>query len=97
MRALLLLLLLAGCATAPTPTPVVAHAVTVEPIRIPVPVPCLTADQIPAPPATFMRVDKPGDYNEIAAAIDLKQADEYVVRSQSLMWGCVKANEEKTP
>lgn len=96
--AALILLLMFGCATtATTPTPIVARATTVEPIRVPVLVPCLTAEQVPKPPASWMRVGKSGDYNETAAAIDLKEADEYMVRSQSRMWGCVKSFEVEAP
>lgn len=86
--------IIVGCATVQPAPPVIAHATALEPIRVPVLVPCLTREQIPTPPATWMRVAKPGDYNEIAAAIDLKELEDYVVKSQSRMWGCIKSFEE---
>lgn len=94
----LALALLAGCAT-PTapPTEIVARATTVEPIRIPVVTPCLTKDQIPAPPPTWMRADRGGEYNELAARVDLKSMEDYIVQSQSRMWGCVRGFEETKP
>jgi hypothetical protein len=91
-------LLVAGCATSTPPPPkVVSGVTTVEPIRIPVLVPCLTRDQIPPPPATWMNPAASGWHNELAARIDLKQFDEYLVRSQTLMWSCVKSLEEEKP
>lgn len=83
--------ILCGCAHNPQQVEVVSGVKTVEPVRIPVPVPCLEAKQIPAPPATYMKPGMEGYKMELAAAIDLKSLDEYVVRSQSLMWGCVKS------
>ena len=90
----MLALLLAGCAhNGVQPTPIVSRATTVEPIRVPVLVPCLTAEQVPRPPSTWMRPGKSGEYNELAAAIDLQELNDYLVRSQSLMLGCVRALE----
>lgn len=91
---MVLFLLLAGCATVPAETTVVGHATSLPPQKIPVIVPCLTADQIPPPPPTNMNPTFSGDRNTVALALDSKQLDQYVVRSQSLMWGCVKSLEE---
>lgn len=92
-------LFLVSCAGVETKkTEIVARAPVGEVQRIPVSVPCLTKEQIPKPPATWMNPARTGWQNEVAAAIDLKEADEYMVRSQSLMWGCVKSfEEEKKP
>jgi hypothetical protein len=94
MRALILALLLAGCAHTPPQVEVTGRATSLPPQKVPVLVPCLTADQIPTPPPTNMSPGFSGDRNTIALALDSKQLDTYVVRSQSLMWGCVKSLEE---
>lgn len=98
--AMLALNFMTGCATptAPPSTPIVARATTVEPQLIPVILPCLTREQVPAPPPTWMRAERSGEYNELAARIDLQELQDYIVRSQSRMWGCVKSFEdEKRP
>jgi hypothetical protein len=95
---MILFALLTGCATSTPPPPkVVAGVTTVEPIKVPVLVPCLTREQIPSPPASYMHPSRSGWHNQVAAEADLRQLDEYVVRSQSLMHGCAKALEETKP
>lgn len=90
------LLALGGCATSqPAPPAIQAGVTTLPPQRIPVLVPCLEAKDVPPPPATYMDPRKPGWQNQVAAAIDLKMLDEYVVRSQTVMLGCVKAFEQE--
>lgn len=90
-RTLFLVLFLTACAHAPQQVEVVSGVRTVEPVRIPVLVPCVTVEQVPRPPATFMQPGMEGYKLELAAAIDLKSLDEYVIRTQSLLWGCVKS------
>lgn len=94
-----LILLLTGCATStPPPSKIVAGVTTEKPQLVPVLVPCLTRDQIPPPPASYMHPSRSGWHNQVAAEADLRRLDEYVVRSQSLMHGCAKAlEEEKKP
>jgi hypothetical protein len=99
VAAILFVVMLAGCATPPAPqTEIVSRAAAPEPIRVPVLLPCLTKEQIPAPPPTWMRADRSGEYNELAARIDFRELEFYIVQSQSRMWGCVKSFEdEKKP
>lgn len=98
---MVLFLLLTGCVTTnPPPPKVVAGTVAVEPIKVPVLVPCLTRDQIPPPPASYMHPSRSGWHNQVAAEADLRKLDEYVVRTQTIMHGCAKALEnekEKAP
>lgn len=94
---MILFAVLTGCATSTPPPPkVVAGTIAVEPIKVPVLVPCLTREQIPPPPASYMHPSRSGWHNQVAAEADLRALDEYVVRSQSLMHGCAKALEEET-
>lgn len=90
--ALVVIVLLAGCAQAPSQPVLVDHTVTLPPQRIPVITPCLKREDVPPPPPSYMLPGARQDpeKREIAAAIDLKSADEYVVKTQSIMWGCVE-------
>lgn len=90
------ILMISGCATtAAPPTTVVAHAPALEPQKIPVLIPCLTADQVPKPPASWMKANQSREKMEIAAAADLLELDQYIVKSQGRMLDCVKSFEEK--
>ena len=93
----LIVLLLAGCATVPPETRVISSATSLPPIKVPVLIPCVTAEEVPRVPPTYMRIDQSPEKKLIAALADLKELDDYLVRSQSLMLGCVKVFEaEKT-
>ena len=95
---IVLMLALAGCSgleQRPQEVRVVSGATALPPQKIPVLVPCLTREEIPPPPATWMRATQSREKLELAAAADLKELDQYVVKSQSLMWDCVKSLEEK--
>lgn len=93
----LAIVLLGGCATAGEPQPhvVVGSAKAPEPQKIPVLMPCLKADQIPKPPATFMRAAQSGEKMELAAIADIQSLKIYVVESQGRMLDCVKSLEEQ--
>lgn len=93
VRTLFPVLFLAACATAPAPAPLMTGATSLPPIRVPVLVPCVTAEEIPTPPATRMRREQSGDKTEIAAAADLAEATSYIVKADSLLRGCVKTFE----
>lgn len=95
---ILIVLALAGCAgmeQKPPEVKVVSGATALPPQKIPVLVPCLSKEEIPTPPPTWMRGTQSREKLEMAAAADLKELDQYVVKSQSLMWGCVKSLEEE--
>lgn len=84
------ILLLAGCAANPATQPQVVSTVRTEEVRIPVLMPCLTADEIPKPPGTWMDETMTKDKRRLALLADLKELDEYILKSQTLMRGCVK-------
>lgn len=87
--------LLAACQQAPTKPEILGSATALPPQQVPVLVPCMKRDQIPAPPATWMRPDRTPDKNGDALEVDLKAIDRYIVRSQGRMLDCVQTLEEQ--
>lgn len=88
---------LAGCATAPTAPPLMTGATALPPQQVPVLIPCVTREEMPTPPPTYMRREHSGDKTEIAAAADLAEATAYMVKADSLLRGCVKTFEAEKP
>lgn len=88
-------LLLAGCQQAPTKPEILGSATALPPQQIPVLVPCMKREQIPTPPATWMRADRTPDKNGDALEVDLIALKRYIVQSQGRMLDCVQTLEEQ--
>lgn len=93
---MLCVLMLPGCTHQPTQPTVTSGVASLPPQFIPVLQPCMKREQIPKPPATWMRkeyvsLDKLGT----SAAADIKEMEAYIVVSQGRMLDCVRTLEEQ--
>jgi hypothetical protein len=64
-------------------------------VKVPVTVPCVSADQVPAVPAT--RMDPKQDVRQLAAAAayDLEELQTYAERADALLRACTATKEAK--
>jgi hypothetical protein len=62
-------------------------------VKVPVAVPCVSVDQIPKVPSTYM---KPADgtlQKAAQAALDLHEFEDYAAQADALLRGCAKPKE----
>lgn len=94
LRYALIPCLLAGCATTtPPPPPTVTSSVRTEIEKVPVLIPCVFADEVPKVPGTWMNEAQSKDKRRLAVLADLKEAEDYITKADSLLRGCAKPRE----
>ena len=85
-----LTLLMTGCAT----DQALVSQAPVSVVKVPVTVPCVSTDQIPKVPTTYMD-PKAGTLQKAAqAALDLHEFEDYAATADALLQGCAKPKEK---
>ncbi len=82
---------LAGCAT--TQPPQVVTTVKTETVKVSVLEPCVFVDEVPKVPGTWMNDTQTKEKRRLAVLADLKEAEDYIVKADSLLRGCAKPRE----
>lgn len=87
-------LVLVSCATPEvTRQPQVTSGIKVEIVREPVLMPCIYIDEVPKVPGTWMSTTQTKEKRRLAALADLKEAEAYILKADSLLRGCAKPRE----
>lgn len=86
---------LIGCATTDTQPrqQQVTAGVKLDSVKEPVLIPCVFADEVPKVPGTWMADTQTKEKRRLAVLADLKEAEDYIVKADSLLRGCAKPRE----
>lgn len=90
----IIILLLASCATTTPPQSQVITQIKEVPVNVPVLIPCVYQDEVPKVPGTWMSETQSPEKRRLAVLADLKQAEDYILRADSLLRGCAKPRTE---
>lgn len=90
----LLIVLLSSCATTTPPTSQVLTEIKTVEVKVPVLIPCVYDDEVPKVPGTWMSESQSSEKRRLAVLADLKQAEAYILKADSLLRGCAKPRTE---
>lgn len=91
MVLLIIALMTTGCATTSAPLkPQVVTQVKIEEVKTPVLMPCVYEDEVPKVPGTWMSETQSKEKRRLAAVVDMKEAEKYILEADTILRGCAK-------
>lgn len=88
---------LAGCGTPGTPVPTVTSGVREVPVNKQVFETCVTEDEVPKVPGTWMNETQTKEQRRAAVLADSKELEDYLLRADSLLRACAKPRPTEAP